>query len=205
MSKINLVVFDFDGTLYKGNSFHDFMIYFFKVTLVKFHWLLTIKIVWAVLLRVLGVFNHEGMKKKIVFYAMGFLDRNQIQDFVFHLFDGLNQTVYEKLTEIQNNQEVILISSAAPCIYMNALAKNFNVANVHCSGFKESLWIENIRDHKLLLLEEDFEGYHFMTLYTDHYDDISLSQSFQQVFLVNPSQVTTEKYLEAGVEFELLN
>lgn len=206
MSNRNVVVFDFDGTLYQGNSFHDFLKFLTRVYFLKFHWISLFTMLLFIFLRGLKLISHQHMKERIVLSAQTLLDAHQLNRFVVQMLANLNQTVYQRLQKnLQDDSVITLISSAAPCVYMHALAEHLKVNKVHCSYRHDGYWLENIREQKLIMFSNEFQDVNISELYTDHHDDLVLAKLAKQTFLVKPKGKSLKVYKEEGIKFQALS
>lgn len=204
MSQSNIVIFDFDGTLYDGNSFHDFMIFiamrFLKTLKLKAIMLL----LYYVLLRFVKKFNHIEMKVKIISLSKKYITENELQEFTEIMQKRLNPKIMTRLDSLVKSKTVI-VSSAAPCVYLKQLKRIDHVDIIHCSDSVEGIWLENKSKHKLKRIESLFPNLTIEELYTDHHDDLDLAWKSEKVYLVTPSKETVRlfKPLEDKTEYFL--
>jgi hypothetical protein len=144
-------------------------------------------------MRVLKKISHIEMKIKIISLAELYITENDLQFFSERLEKRLNTQVMKRL-DILVHTKTVVVSSAAPCIYLRLLKKISQVDMIHCSDNSEGVWLENKSKVKLDKIYDSFPGATIEELYTDHHDDLDLANESEKVYLVCPSQETVKLF-----------
>ncbi|EPF77388.1 HAD-IB family hydrolase [Acinetobacter rudis] len=120
----NLALFDFDGTLYSGDSFTRFIFY----TCSKRHILKNgLKILPWIQAYYLKLYPARSMRPKLfsAIFSQTNLDELQpiIQDYAKQLITGLNPELYQQLLQHQQQGDDVVLVSASVDIYLEAVCQ----------------------------------------------------------------------------------
>lgn len=196
---VKKVVFDFDGTLIRVNSFPKWVKFLLLKKLKNFEFLGFLQLSYFIFLRkILNKISHDDFKQKLILH---YSDSKLCAEFAEKLTHELNQNVFEILKKHVQNNDLIAISSAAPEVYLHAF---FDII------MDEKLWIvgSQIHENKLIINHKDskihnLEIHNFINknenfdcLYTDSLDDSSLANRAEKIILVNPNVESKSFYLK---------
>ena len=188
-NKAKLAVFDFDGTLYKGDSFIDFCKFYY----LKKPWRL-----WFFFIQLGG----------FLFWKLGLLSSTQFKSlFIQYLFwdsemeikrmcqlfwerpRNFNETVIERLVFYQKEGYTILVASASPKLLIEIACLKLHVKHVvgtELIPFKvRHIVMKNCRGpEKFIQVKNAFPEHHLAVAYSDNKDDVELLQQAEQGFWV---------------------
>lgn len=192
------VIFDFDGTLIRVNSFPKWVKFllwnqlknaefktFFKLIKLLFHRKISRRI------------SHNEFKQRLM--QMNFESASTA--FAKDLMRHLNQDVFERLKFHLKSKDMIAISSAAPLDYLMPFMQSIVQENLLIIGSRISD-NELITNHKISKLQNlELQRFidsdeEFDILYTDSWDDFSLAQRAKHIILVNPTEQNKALYLK---------
>lgn len=170
------VVVDFDGTLYRGNSFEDCVKMTLKGCLKKWHIASALRISTWVALRKLRLVSHARMKYQLQPVLEKRYDK---QAFLLHLRLHINQEIWEECLQYRALNYHLCLATAAPEFYIESLAENMNFDS-YCATPRSQVpynqWKENRgeskKEHCLQLLAQADASLEL--LITDHADDLPL-------------------------------
>lgn len=124
----NLALFDFDGTLYAGDSFTRFIFY----TRSKRHILKnSLKILPWIQAYYLKLYPANAMRPKLfaAIFSQTDLDELQpiIQDYAEYLITRLNPKLYQQLLQHQQQGDDVVLVSASVDLYLQAVCQLLNI------------------------------------------------------------------------------
>lgn len=180
---IKVAVFDFDGTLYKGDSLIDFCLYIYKRYPFRSRFLL-LQLVYLVQ-RKLGLINTKEFKSKFLIFIKGFEESNLkhlVNDFWENrMLIKENKAVGDKLRQLQKEGVIPLIISASPELFLYPIKEYYGVellgTIIQKTNTKYKIIGENCRSNeKLKRLDSYFqnETWSFEYATSDNYDDKEL-------------------------------
>lgn len=186
-----VVVVDLDGTFIGKNTFHMWIKFLIAHSLIKPH--IIIHIFLSVFMRIFNLIPHEKLKYKIIKITNSCSTNVPLDKFIDKLKTYVNKQILSELNNRSEN-EVWILSTAAPSIYAEKLANFYNFDYYIATPMVlDEQWKENIREVKFqnvdLLLKKMNLGC-INVLYTDHHDDLHLIEISQKVYLVDPSEET---------------
>jgi len=199
-----IVVIDLDGTLLDTNTFHKWLLFLFKKSLIK-NPIDSVKIVSTILWRLSKKISHKEMKYKILKISEKSYYQGYLIEFVESISKYLNKNVFNYL---QDKNSIYILATAAPDLYASHIAKKYNFD--HCIATPSTdiePWDENIRIEKqknLKLLLESLKVEKANIVITDHHDDIPILALGIERLLVNPSQLSEEKIKENNIDYNIL-
>lgn len=188
-NKAKLAVFDFDGTIYKGDSFIDFCTFYY----LKKPWRL-----WFFFAQLGG----------FLFWKLRFLSSTQFKSlFIQYLFwdsdkeikrmsqlfwerpRNFNETVIERLVFYQKEGYTILVASASPKLFIESACLKLHVKHVVGTELipfkKRHIVTKNCRGpEKLIQVKSTFPEHHLAVAYSDNKDDMELLQQAERGYWI---------------------
>ncbi len=134
--KIELTVYDFDGTMYNGDSFIDF----WKFMLRKKPWLIIIAPYWffRTMLHVFRFISDLQLKSSFLM-VIDNVSISAVQAFVKEFWEThenkINPWVYDALQKDQEKKRVIICISASPSFLLNPIAEKLNLDALIATDF----------------------------------------------------------------------
>lgn len=190
-SNKKVLVVDLDGTLYNINTFHYFIKYLLRFSLVNLNIKLFFKLLQAMFLRVLGVISHSKMK---------FLILNAIKHNLKLDYKAFVSNIAKYKNEIKqleaSNFDIKILATAAPSCYATIIAENEGFNTCLATNFPETSYrkdFENVREVKkqnVLSYLNSIGKNQVDTIITDHFDDLPLIKVSKHVILINPNKET---------------
>lgn len=187
-------VFDFDNTLYPGESINDFMEYI-VVKRPEFATLLFHKIK-----KTIGSFI--GASKNYFFSTFSYLEQQEFLQLSYNfatevLIPKLYQVVVSKLNWHREQGHILIIVSAGLDTYLNYVASHLQVENCLAStvifkkGNFNGIEREMIGDTKVTALYSSFPeiDWNLSYSYTDHYSDLPLLKLVGNPTIVIPNDM----------------
>ena len=206
---VRLLVCDLDGTLLKVNSFRWWVVYW-----VCAGWLRPgFWSCWCRVLvrRLLGVMRREDMKAELM--ALYSINEQRLPSTLKRLFCRLlklmvDWRVGQFIKQKQNEGFVGILATAAPDVYLMDIIQCFGFRGAVGSYLDSGTLVETIGEAKSRSVLGLIESWGlsreecFIVALTDHSDDIPIALEVDQTVLVNPSQLTTRAFKQAGIDFE---
>lgn len=198
----NKSFFDFDGTLIRINSFPYWILFSMFYALMSFKLGLFLRIINLLFKRkIQGKISHSEFKKKLIQLP---ISENSNQRFSSFLSNFIRADLKGELIQLYRENHSIVISSAAPEIYLKLtmqriFPKIYNELSVIGSKLENEKLNDNYKEEKLINLykigflnpEENLKN-----LYTDSWDDSSLAFHSELIILISPKKNSQEKYVE---------
>lgn len=203
---MKVVVLDFDGTLYKNNSFPCWIRYCLRRSLVEWEFAIFMRIFFSLLLRkLIGIYTHSKFKEKInsIDYPKGWSD-----DFCESLVFDYNEGVVSRIKSISDYY--LILSTAAPFCYAQKIRSDpsIKIDHIISSNSKDGLFFDNQglmkRDITMEFIRDSgFSGISVLFL-TDHHSDVYFAKESNEVVLCNPNDKALCTFLSEGVDFSVL-
>lgn len=199
-----VVVVDFDGTLFEGNSFPLWIYFCLKRSLRDLNFLILLRLLALLFGRKIFNFSHYKFKRGID--RIAYPDCWAL-DFKKELSPKFSETVIKMVKGLQPCS--LIISTAAPSCYAREFLQlpNLRFDYLISSTTVDGVFLDNCgerkRDNTLSLLKE-FKLTGRLLFFTDHQDDIPLAQVVDEVYLCDPSDEAFKKFHLAGVKFSLV-
>ncbi|WP_417277125.1 HAD family hydrolase [Castellaniella sp.] len=202
-----IAVLDFDGTVYKGNSFPVWIKYCLRRSLRERRMIVLLEILFLIFMRkIIFIYDHVSFKKKI----------NEIcypecwaKDFCSGLVCDYNSEVMRKVKELPCSH--VIISTAAPECYAAHIVFEGDVPLSHIvsSGTTDGMFIDNFGFSKMertvrYIKNAGLSGLS-IAVFTDHHSDFPLAKLSDALFLCNPDKEDIDFYRSEGVEFTILS
>lgn len=198
----NKSFFDFDGTLLRINSFPYWIMFSAGYALISLKFGLFFKIINLLFKRkIQHKISHAKFKEKLIQLP---ISENSNQLFSSFLSNFVRMDLKKELTQLHQKNHSIVISSAAPEVYLKLTIQNI-FPEIHDQLFMIGSKIENgtlndnYKEEKLINLykigflnpEETLKN-----LYTDSWDDSSLAFHSKSITLICPKRNCQKQYNE---------
>lgn len=203
MHKLRVAVFDLDGTVYPGNSFHSLLKFLLLRAALRGRLDLCVRLLFFLGLRALRLVPHATLKERAVSIAV-FLSVEERARFV----DGIVRQSSDRLLVLKEScvgKRALLLATAAPIFYAGLVANQLGFDQCVATEMDGEVG-EAIRERKrdLVLGVCDEFDWSIAEFYTDHEDDLPLALFAEKVFLVAPSPKAEKAFSDAGVAYSVL-
>lgn len=178
-------VYDFDGTIYNGDSTVDFYIYAFKhnLSLLRF----VPKQLTGFILYMLKRIDKTRLKE----YFFSFLTAINVEELVEDFWDKNQIRIYDWYLEQQKPDDIII--SASPEFLLKPICKRLNInyliaskVNANTGQFTD----KNCHgSEKVRRLKAEYSITHIDEFYSDTHSDIPLAKIADKAFLVKKGQI----------------
>ena len=187
-------IYDFDNTIYDGESFFDFFIEYIKVNPVCVRFLP--KVMFAFLKYKLGKVTVEQMMTDYApVIKKCYCDYDKWEEFTQKFWDSHMHNIKSFYKEVQKDDDLIL--TASPELTIREIAKRLGIKNIVCSKIDDKTGqITRIcmRQNKIKALKEDFGDVEIDDFYTDSIkNDGFFAEYAKRVFLVKGDKITQIK------------
>jgi len=202
----NVTVVDLDGTLMCVNTFHKWMQRLFLLCLKRGYLFDMLKLLLIIFLRAIKQIDHAAMKFSILEISQKRVSSSDISHFVNTLHRHVNHHI---LHTRHDGQQIYILATAAPRLYAEEIAKRYHFDYVIATeNTSKQPWKENLKETKkenlLKLLALYAPNSKFVTLYTDHHDDLPLMKIASHTILVNPDNETLRQVQSAHIDYETI-
>ena len=186
-------VFDFDNTIYDGESSIDFFLFCLtkKPSLIKY---LPLVIKMAILYKLKKLPLNK--LTEVAYKVMNIVIENEAnyEKFIKEFWRINKKKLRLDFLKMIKNEDVII--SATPKLLLNGISDYFNTSNIYGTEFdfknKESLYI-CYGENKLTLLKEKYPDLHIDEVYTDSYSDLPLINQADKAYIVNKKGIKKHK------------
>lgn len=201
-----VVVLDFDGTLYKKNSFPLWVMYCLRRALRELRLPLLLRLISYLFLRkFFFLYGHNEFKEKInnIKYPQCWA-----KDFCSDLVVDYNEIVLSELKMLSCS--CIMISTAAPECYARCIipVDGFLLNYIICSENKDGVFMDNSGQKKMertiAYIDEIGLSQSPLIFFTDNFIDSPLARISSRVFLCEPNDKDINRYRSEGIEFTVL-
>lgn len=203
-------VVDVDGTVIRGNSMREMMRFMLTDGVASGNLPVAAKVARHLLLRRLRVITHREMKHPIHLLALSFMaDSDRMRRFMARLMTKIHPGVMSLLTDLKRRGVKLLLATAAPDIYVAALAEALGADGYTATPHASTLegYIENRGEEKLVRAQRYAadRGWRIGCVVTDHKDDMPLLllQGVRRV-LVAPDSALCHHLREAHLDYEVI-
>ena len=177
-------VFDFDNTLYKGESGIDFSFYMIR------HNKKIIRYVPMILYSLAGynlcLMKKERLEAIINRFLAGVLDgRKSITEYVQEFWDSHADRLNKRMLSMVRPEDVII--SASPAILFEGVRKLINTDNIIGTEIdleKKNITWFNFGDNKVRRYKEMYGDRKIDVFFTDSYNDRAMMEISQKVYVV---------------------
>lgn len=195
MLKISdVVVFDLDGTLIKGNSFHLWLLFILMDIALEIPFWTRFMVICDCVGRGLRFYSHADMKRRIL-WRIGMWHTNKaahrfVNDW---LLPKVSQVCVNELAIWQQQGVTLVLATAAPWLYAAEIGRHFGFDAVEATIWQPNKeFIECKGEEKVRRVIKYLPLTGLLTAYTDHHDDLPLLKIAKQPVLVNPSGRTMQ-------------
>ncbi|MBR5364202.1 MAG: haloacid dehalogenase-like hydrolase [Oscillospiraceae bacterium] len=182
-------IFDFDNTLYRGESAVDFALFMIRSNRKIIFWLP--KIFWNLLKYKLCLVKKDNMEAQIDRFLQSCLPEPENLRRLVRQFWKLHIRKLDSGMISRINPEDVIIT-AGPAFLLLPIRKQLGTANLLCSEVdlsrKRVLYL-NFSDHKVQRYRERFGQTPVKAFYTDSYNDGAMMQIAEKVYLVQKGNV----------------
>ena len=177
--KKKIVVFDFDGTLYSGDSLFDFCLFYYQKKPLR---------IWYVIIQTLSFIRwktHRITTTQFKSIFVGFLRTDSEAEIlsIAHLFWSKNHKfklqILNEFYQWKKEDVVLTIVSASPDLFLQPIAAKLGADVILATALKplknRHLILENCRGEiKIKRLTDYFGAHQLLAAYSDNEDDIPL-------------------------------
>lgn len=198
-----LIIFDLDGTLVRINTFHHWIIYCFARAVLRADFAVALRILDILRSRFSKKIDHPRFKAEILKLTANLPERSVVR-FAKWVTNFTNQAVAEHL---QQSVGCKVLATAAPECYVRAIAA---IYEFDCFVAARDPYLDVVSECRgegkkaRLISELGASSFEYVTLFTDHCDDIPLMRLAHQVWLVNPTRRSLAQINNAKIKFRLL-
>lgn len=185
-------IYDFDGTIYDGDSSVDFYIFCLKkkVSMCKYF----PKMIWYIILYVLSIKTKTEMKE--VFFSF-LKDFNNIEDLVEEFWVKNDKKLKNWYLEKKHNNDIII--SASPKFLLNNICNKLKIKDLIASDVDIKTGKFNSEncygDEKVKRLYNKYRDIEIEEMYTDSESDLPLLKLSKKGFIVNKNEIISyEEY-----------
>ncbi len=186
----NIWVYDFDGTIYDGDSSIDFFFFCLrkKFSLIKYLPMLIFYTFWYALKKI----TVKEYKEKVFQFLKNFANIDELVDEFWQKNSfKINQFFLDDLNN--PNRPLIAIISASPQFLINGYAKNLKNVSLIATDMDKKTGIihgENCKgEEKVVQFEKEFKNTNIAKFYSDSKSDEPLAKKAQESFIVLKGQV----------------
>ncbi|WP_322970905.1 haloacid dehalogenase-like hydrolase [Faecalibacter sp. LW9] len=189
------VVFDFDETFISINSFPYWVVYLIGFDFLTLKWSAGLYLTKCLLQRkIMKTISHVEFKEEILKHK---INSTGVRIFCQFLRRYEHQWIRDKFVQHIHQQDEVIISSAAPEIYLREYFINQKIKIVGAHLKTDGTLNDNHSEMKLSNL------YHFQWLnkneklkevYTDSYEDLPLAKQSLHVYLIKPNLKTLKAF-----------
>lgn len=185
---MRLAVFDLDGTLIAGNSFHLWILHLLRWSVLHGQWGVFIRLCWLSILRITRRIDHIELKKSTLRLSL-VVPTEQCQLFTKKLFAQVRPELLMRMQGHKQDGMLVVIATAALELYLVGFAELCGADQLLAtSSVLTDEWQENLKAQKLLSLQQVYGADAIICVaYSDHSDDLPLLAAAQEAIIVAPS------------------
>ncbi len=177
-------VFDFDNTIYKGESTFDFAIYVMKrkKSLLRY----IPRIVWILLLYKICKMNIEEFTERLEKNSKLFLENEELITSLVPEFwlDNIEKLYPNMLKKIQKEDIIITTSPKFLIDGVRDLLNTEKILTTELDLKSGKIKYLNFQENKVKSFEKKYKGEKIEALYTDSYNDTPLMEIAKSVYIV---------------------
>ena len=187
-------IYDFDNTIYDGESLYDFFIEYIKVNPAIVRYLPKVLLAFAKY-KLGKVTTQQMMDNYAPVIRKCYCEYDKWEDFTHKFWDSHMHKIKSFYKEVQKEDDLIL--TASPELTIKEIAKRLGIKNIVCSKIDDETGeITRIcmRQNKINALKEDFGDVEIDDFYTDSIkNDGFFAEYAKRVFLVDGEKITQIK------------
>lgn len=198
-------VFDLDGTIFRGNTFHRFVTFLGLRALLTLNFSLFYRVTRDIGARKFKLINHFEWKCRVMNEAFA-LSEAELNYFSRMIVKESENRLNVLLNKCQNTRRKVL-ATAAPSVYAEKVGRLMGFDIVISSKPIDGTIVEVIREKKcnLVLSYAASEDMSINNFFTDHHDDVFLAQFADHNYLVDPSIISLGRFRDFGINFDIIN
>lgn len=181
--------FDFDDTLYRGESSIDYVLFMIKKNKKIILWIP--KILFGLIQYKLCLISKEKIENQINdFLKFVIKDKEEIANQVREFWEKFSRNLNQELINTITNDDVII--TASPSFLIEGIKNRLGTANLICSEFdldKKCVLYFNFGENKVKKFYEVHGNSKIECFYTDSYNDKSMMDISDKVFLVKKRKI----------------
>lgn len=185
--------FDFDNTIYKGESSFDFALFVVRHEVRMLKYLpIIIKVLLSYKSEHMNVDEYMNLLNKYVYLVMENKDR--ILELVDKFWETHERKLYLNMLEKIHFNDVII--TTAPDFLMKGIRRRLNTRNILCTKTdmkKGKLVYLNFHENKVKAFKKKYPKKMIKNFYTDSYNDEPFMDFSKNVYLVNHGDITKIK------------
>lgn len=187
-SRSNINVYDFDGTIYNGDSSVDFFMFALKKK--KRILLLFPKLLIYFILYFVGIIKKEKFKT-VAFSFLKYFDKpSELIDEFWNLNE---HKINPKLKQLIENDDLAIIVSASPEFLIKPAGDRLSIKKVICSpvDIKTGKWLGNNCSgiNKIKYLDKNYNDYTINNSYSDSYSDRFVANNSKKAYMINKGEI----------------
>ena len=186
-------VFDFDNTLYHGESAVDFAFFMIHKNQKIILWIPTI--LWNLLKYKLCLVTREEMERIInKFLKVLIQDEENLRCQVRLFWENHDKKLDQEMLKLVSAEDVIL--TAGPDFLLNEISNQLGTSHIQSSKVdlrKKNIIYLNFRSNKVKRFYENYGNAVIEKFYTDSYNDKALMEISESVFLVKKGKTKIVK------------
>lgn len=205
-SKLRIAVFDLDGTLIAGNSFHRWLVTLWLWAFWHGLWVICAHLMILFAARLFRLIEHRQLKKAVIKHSLQ-APSAIIERFVVRLAQQVRPRLRDCILQHKQEGLTVVIVTAAPEVYLTGFAEACGAdALLGTSSQLSGDWQENLGQCKWQSLCQYYYGQHIQldVMYSDHSDDLPLLRRANRAVIVAPSSKQWQLLQESGVSCVLL-
>lgn len=182
------VVFDLDGTLFRGNSFHRWLIFSAFSGESRLKMAARFRILRWCVMRFLRLIPHTELKRRVMLDAT--VPGVGVDAFVKSwLLPHLSPGCIVEIQRWKAQGAIMILATAAPECYAKEVGTHLGFMRTLASNFgRDGIFFENIGHAKLGCVLSSIDKANLRAVYSDHPDDIPLLEKANHRYLVNPKR-----------------
>lgn len=195
-------IYDFDGTIYDGDSSVDFYTFCLKkkISMCK-HFP---KMIWYLILYTLSIKTKTEMKE--VFFSF-LKDFNNMEDLIEEFWNKNNVKIKKWYLEKKHNNDIII--SASPEFLLKYICNKLKVKNLIASDVDIKTGKFNLKncygDEKVKRLFDKYKDIEIEEMYTDSESDLPLLKLSKKGYIVNKERIINYEYYKPTLFRKLIN
>jgi HAD superfamily phosphoserine phosphatase-like hydrolase len=194
-----IAVFDFDGTLYNGDSLINFCLFVYK----KYPWrsILIFYQLYSLILNKIGIITKSKLKERFLVFLMNF-DEGLLNSLLIEFWRNqipvkFNEVLIQRVKELQHIGIEIFCVTASPYEFVEIPLQKIGIANIISTRIqikkgrytlmgKNCRGIEKLNRLNLAFPDNDCT---IVEAYSDNSDDLELLQKAQKGYLLRHGKV----------------
>jgi HAD superfamily phosphoserine phosphatase-like hydrolase len=193
-SSSELVIFDFDGTLYSRDSLLDFCRFYYRKKPYRLHFIL--HQLWDFVMWKFRRITATEFKNRFIrfIHQDGPEEVQRMAEVFWNTRRPFNTKVLEELRRFQHTPHCLVVLSASPLPFILPACRQLGVEEVIATtltfGPKQYRLGTNCRGgEKIRRLKERFSNPHILAAYSDNADDLPLLEMAENGFVIKRGEI----------------